>query len=295
MLGIAEQYFLAVAEAGSFTRAAAALFVSQPAVSKQILLLETELGFPLFTRTTRSVKLTPQGRILYDVLVESNNAWNRAVASAREARETESSLLRIGLLNGWGIHRPPVSSIGMVQKLHPEIQISIQQYSYREMTSRLLNGHLDLILTIEPEISSFASDVGWRSTLQSELILYTAAKNPAIRDGTPLHLLEGPAYVMGPEASCSSYQNIKHFIDSNGWKMSLKTLPNIDSIYAAVDSGAGYAFTCLNSRICDSPDYKYFRLGFPADLLFAWRLDRYNTQINLFLNEFERLSKITES
>lgn len=291
MLGIAEQYFLAVAETGSFTKASELLFVSQPAVSRQIHLLEAELGFPLFTRTTRSVKLTPQGRILYEVLVESSNAWTRAVENAKQSHISDNNKLLLGLLNGWGIHRPPVSSIGMVQKLHPEIDVTIQQYNYREMTKRLLSGHLDLILTVESEVAPFKADIGWRSTLKSELILYMSNSNPAAQLEDPFPVLTEPVYVMGHEASSTSYDYMKDFVESRGWHMPVKTLPNIDSIYAAVDSGVGYAFTCLNSRICDSPDYKYYRLNAPMDLVFAWRLDRYNKNMNIFLNEFERLSQ----
>lgn len=60
-------YFLAVAEHGSFTRAASALHVSQPALSQQIRQLEESLGVPLFDRSGRTIRLTdadstPAGR-----------------------------------------------------------------------------------------------------------------------------------------------------------------------------------------------------------------------------------------
>ena len=53
-------YFLAVAEHGSFTRAASALHVSQPALSQQIRQLEESLGVPLFDRSGRTIRLTMQ-------------------------------------------------------------------------------------------------------------------------------------------------------------------------------------------------------------------------------------------
>ena len=58
------QYFVAVADEGSFTRAAARLYVTQPTVSAQIQALERELGEPLFDRLPRSVELSDGGRLL---------------------------------------------------------------------------------------------------------------------------------------------------------------------------------------------------------------------------------------
>jgi LysR family transcriptional regulator, benzoate and cis,cis-muconate-responsive activator of ben and cat genes len=60
------RYFLAVARAGSFSRAAEELRVAQSAVSRQVALLEKELGTPLLTRTAQGVELTPAGRLLQE-------------------------------------------------------------------------------------------------------------------------------------------------------------------------------------------------------------------------------------
>ena len=56
--------FLAVARLSSFTRAAAKLYLTQPAITQQMRALETELGFPLFERRGRRLRLTPAGKAL---------------------------------------------------------------------------------------------------------------------------------------------------------------------------------------------------------------------------------------
>ena len=88
--------FIKVADAGSFNKAAEELFISPNAIMKQINLLEDNLGFELFKRTHRGIKLTPAGKSLYKdakyIIEYSRYAIIRAKAQINPANE----LLRIG-------------------------------------------------------------------------------------------------------------------------------------------------------------------------------------------------------
>ena len=87
--------FVAVADCGSFTQAAAQLYTSQPTVSAHIRQLEEELQQRLFLRTTKSLSITPHGRELYDYAVQvlsSQDVYKRqgivraAIPAARQSR-----------------------------------------------------------------------------------------------------------------------------------------------------------------------------------------------------------------
>ena len=71
--------FRVLAEKLNFTTAAKALYMSQPSLSKSISRLESHLGFPLFERSTREVRLTPAGQSFYKDTVELIDLYEQAV------------------------------------------------------------------------------------------------------------------------------------------------------------------------------------------------------------------------
>ena len=93
-------YFLSVAEHGNITAAARSLYISQPALSKQITLLEQEIGLPLFERQARGVTLTRAGmqfqKDLKNILKELESAKKNAVLAGR----AQKPLLNIGCFDG---------------------------------------------------------------------------------------------------------------------------------------------------------------------------------------------------
>ncbi len=89
--------FLKSAETGSFSKAAAQLYISVPAAARQINVLEKELGFPLFVRTHRGLKLTPAGQSFYTDMKKILSSTDLAVQRAREKAELQPSRIRLGI------------------------------------------------------------------------------------------------------------------------------------------------------------------------------------------------------
>lgn len=89
--------FLCVVEAGSFSKAAEKLYISAPAVIKQINSLEAGLGVQLFARTHRGLVVTAAGRSLYDDAKYLIGFCKESVKRAQEAMQVSDDVIRVGI------------------------------------------------------------------------------------------------------------------------------------------------------------------------------------------------------
>lgn len=89
--------FICVVEAGSFSKAADKLYISPPAVIKQINSLENNLGVQLFARTHRGLVVTAAGESLYQDAKYMVNYSKEAIGRAKEAGNDEDDVIRVGI------------------------------------------------------------------------------------------------------------------------------------------------------------------------------------------------------
>jgi DNA-binding transcriptional LysR family regulator len=122
------RYFVAVADEGQVTRAAAKLNIAQPALSQSIAVLESELGFKLFDRGPRGVTLTPEGTVFYEKARLAIEASDDAVLVAKSLARRSSGVVGFGFVGTPPqIHAPELFST--FSALRPEVS-----FSYRELT-----------------------------------------------------------------------------------------------------------------------------------------------------------------
>lgn len=93
--------FLAVAQAGNMRKAASRLFITQPAVSHQVRLLEEELGFSLFSRVGRGLVLTPEGRSLAQKAEMLIQGVETEIVSSQKRKKSLSGLVRVAALSDY--------------------------------------------------------------------------------------------------------------------------------------------------------------------------------------------------
>jgi LysR family nitrogen assimilation transcriptional regulator len=143
------QYFVAVAEAGSFSRAAAALHMSQPALSRQVLLLEEEVGQRLLERTGRGVLPTESGLALLAHARGIFDLAERARMDMHERQLNPRGRLTVGL--------PPrvshVLTADLVERFHaqfPEAAITVVEGLSIRLREWLVAGRVDVAIVFDP-------------------------------------------------------------------------------------------------------------------------------------------------
>ncbi|MBO1414959.1 LysR substrate-binding domain-containing protein [Streptomyces sp. FH025] len=137
------RYFAAIAEELNFTRAAERLFVSQPALSKQMRMLEKQVGAPLFHRDRRAVRLTAVGEALLPHARGMLTAWEAAEAAMEEARAAERNTLVIGMSTSPGRGLLPALRTRLVSR-HPDARPVLRQVNWADPSAGLADGASDV-------------------------------------------------------------------------------------------------------------------------------------------------------
>jgi LysR family nitrogen assimilation transcriptional regulator len=151
------RYFVAVARSKSLSRAADELHIAQPAITRQLKLLETELEAVLFTRHHRGVELTDAGRQLLDRAEFQIHSFDQIRGEFRALSFAPTGRVRIGCPPA--LTRPLlVATLAQFIKLHPNIGVEVRESISEQLVRAVLTDQLDIAVastvTPIPHISS---------------------------------------------------------------------------------------------------------------------------------------------
>lgn len=256
------RYFIAAAEAENVSRAALKLRVSQPALSRQIRDLEEELGFSLFERSAKSVRLTEAGRAF---LTEGRAVVQRAEEAVKAARAIATAgrvELHVGYAPSPTVRIMP-ASLRAFQTRFPKVRVRLHDVSTEEMLAGVREGKLDVAFLVRPS-SRMLRGLHFEELAQDTLCLAAPPGHPLARlRFIPLAQAAREALVV---FSSKDYPEYHDYLDA--LFAPIKAKPRIAqeqdssaSLIAAVESGAGLAIVPESFSCSAGPRLKLIPLS----------------------------------
>lgn len=148
------QYVMELARCGSFTKAAEALHITQPTLSKMIKNLEDELGVQLFSRAGKRVELTDAGTVLFEQAQEIVESFRNLTSQLDDLTHFNKGLIRIGLPPMVGANFFP-KVMSRFREKYPGLIIELVEAGSKKVESEVAGGRLDMgvvLLPIDTEI-----------------------------------------------------------------------------------------------------------------------------------------------
>ena len=280
--------FLAAARYENFTKAAESLFLSQPVVGRHISNLEEELGFSLFTRERKSVKLTENGRLFAEFLQECTDQYSALMDRIQNNLRTESMHLILGTVEGQNIGDTYAAAFRYQVDNMPHFILSIKYYLNAEIIDAVVNGTVDAIIVDEESIGRFKDMLDYQviNSLHTNLIVpitHPAAEKRTISiedfqdDRFILLSRKDSEITMEIQKSHLEIMGIHNFIEA----------PDISTLSAWVSAGIGITTVPENHRICSSPDVLCLDLPeirYVYNDVIAWSKNNRNPAIETFCN-----------
>ncbi|MBS1799829.1 MAG: LysR family transcriptional regulator [Acidobacteria bacterium] len=232
------RYFVAVAEELHFGRAAARLHLAQPPLSQQIRRLEEILGYPLFVRTSRAVRLTAAGEVFLERARRTLRNVEQDIEEARSIGRGDEGSLRVGFI-GSGMLTPLPAMLGRYRQLHPRVELQLSETYTANIAASIHRGTLD---------AGFLRDGGPIEGLHVESLFSEAyvavlpsthrlAGRSAI---SPADLRDEPFVFFSPTAGKLAYEKTMWLFDEYGFRPRVvQEAPQWLTILRLVGAGLG--------------------------------------------------------
>ncbi|GIH98394.1 LysR family transcriptional regulator [Planobispora takensis] len=275
------RYFVAVAEELNVTRAARRLFVSQPALSKQLGALERQLGFPLFTRVHGGMVLTDQGRALLPSARELLERWSAGIEAARAAAPSGTLVVGMQTAVGRGIQQ---DALRRFRAAMPGWEISLRLVGWTDPSGGLADGTSDVAFVWLPAAPGLRARV-----LSVERRLVALPESHPLAGSRELsfgELRDEPFIALPVEAGpLRDFWLAREARDDD--PVIGATTGTADETFEAITSGLGVALIAEgNASLYTRPGvvYRPVRGLAPAELAIAWRRDDRRPQVRAFLD-----------
>ncbi|HEU4635196.1 MAG TPA: LysR substrate-binding domain-containing protein [Edaphobacter sp.] len=247
------RYFVAVAEELHFGRAAKRLHLAQPPLSQQIRRLEEVIGYRLFQRTSRAVRLTAAGEIFLERARRTLRNVSEDIDEARSIGRGDEGFLRVGFI-GSSMLTPLPAMLGRYRSLYPKVQLQLSESYTASIAQSLHRGTVD---------AGFLRDGGPTEGLHVEALfsepfvaVLPATHRLAGRSMiSPADLREDPFVFFSPMAGALAYEKPISLCEAHGYRPRVvQEAPQWLTILRLVGAGLGVSIAPACVQQIAGPD-----------------------------------------
>lgn len=279
------QYVLTVLKEGSFTNAAKKLYVSQPSLSQIIKTAESNLGAPIFNRSTEPITLTPAGQLYVEAARQVTTISTNLKKQVEELSNEEFGKIRLGISVQRGMELLP-ELYPRFKKRFPHVDIELHEQGSATMEKSVLEGEVGIaLLTTFPKHADLYYDL-----IQEEQLVLIVNRGCAlakrVEPGTPIDILEAKDETF---VSSRPGHSVRAIQDSLFITRDMK--PKIDLETISIEVGkhvvaaSPVVMACPDAYVdtsnsADSPYFSYPILGVenPRHFYACYRKDMYLTK-----------------
>ena len=278
--------FLTAAKSRSFSEAAGKLFMTPSTFGRHISSLESELGYPLFSRDWKGLRLTSAGEFMCAEVPKLIHQFKQLQTEALRLSTGASGQLSIGILEGQRMDEHLRSILRYFHQNYPELQLQLHRYDFRELEKQLHIGTLDLGITLSVEFSK-NENLHFRpyQSLKNYIVLpkehplknYNKVGLSDFANDTFLELEEGACLHISKMLTDAC----KHA----GFAPNLFVCPDLTAQMFALEAGIGIMVLNENHIALHNPHLVIKELtDFPnADFCVAWHRSNQNPAVHAFL------------
>jgi DNA-binding transcriptional LysR family regulator len=279
--------FVALADELHFTRAAARVGISQPALSLQIRQLEDELGVSLFRRTRRRVELTAAGEVLLTEARRMLSQMDWAVGAARRAEHGEVGRLALGFV-GPATYSvlPPI--LRAFHERFPDVELDVDELNTGQQLPAIREGRLQLGF-LRPPLPADSAGLVIEPVLQEAVVVALQRGHPLAGDARVRlsDLAEEPLLIVRRDLEPTLYDGYMRLCaDAGIMPRVLHEANPLHLIIGLVAAGLGFTLLPASVRKLQRPDVVYRPIDPQpprVEIAAAWRIDEPSPVLREFL------------
>ncbi|MDR1027902.1 MAG: LysR family transcriptional regulator [Clostridiales Family XIII bacterium] len=279
------KYFITAARCLNFSKAADQLYITQPALSRQITSIEKELNIQLFIRIGHELKLTPAAKVLYSEFSKLHEHYETSVERANTAQHALTGRLSIGVLDGARVDDIFANMLTDFERNYSEVELVLSYMNLNELISSLYDGGLDIAFTLFFEVEN-RRYIEYKTIAESKDLIAMHGTHPlAEKDRVGLGELENETFIcVDTNVSEMSSALILEGFRKHGFRPNIRYSPSLYTSALLVQSGLGITMFDTRSIFRFVPGIKFLdtdQVRNPS-LVAAWHRDNTNPAFATF-------------